>query len=230
MNHSRIISLTLVVLILTACFEDAVAQPPPPWALGDRLYLTGTLVDWATGHGILPTDGELWGEMNAGNDEGEYGELIAVGHVRPDASFEFSGLCRGSETDMGCIVVPVAEALCGGLTTSEPRLNMALIGAIHVPGLAVSEPPPPRPKGWVYISTEKPKGIWHDTNKRAYTFAYADRDAKVKGSCVFGLVDLDLHKGWNSLKLHPTQGVEVKTAAIPADAKWWFFNAYTMDQ
>jgi hypothetical protein len=218
--------------LLAACANAVASTPPnkPSWALGDTLHVTGTLMDWAAGHHeIPPTDGNLFGEMNiseAARDGLEDGELIALGKVQPDASFEFGGMCVGA--DPSCITVPVTDVLCGGLSTSDPKAAINIIHSIFVPGIPMSEPPPPRLSGWVYIKMERPTSVWDASRGHGYTYAYADHDVTVRGSCAhIGPIALDLRKGWNSLEWDPSGG-GFKTAAIPADARWWFFSSYTL--
>jgi len=224
MRHHWILGLAL--FILAGCFDGVTDKPPPtnpPWALGDKLHVTGTLVNWALGHAVPPTAELFYGFMFIGEDF-EEGIELAEGMVQSDGSFKFIDLC----IDKKFCARPVSDVLCGGLSVSDPQLGVSIIDAIEIDGLEVGDAwPPPRPVGWVIISTERPRNFEILYHGRTYTYAYADRNATVKGTCAFGPVELDLRKGWNSIERNPAAG-GYKTAAIPADAKWWFLNPYTM--
>jgi hypothetical protein len=225
MRHFWILGFAL--FILAGCFDGVTDKPlpvNPPWALGG-LHVTGTLVNWDLGHAVPPTAEVIDGFMFLGEDDLER-VGVAWGTVQEDGSFDFRGMCPvlGQNCEK-----PASEALCGGLSVSDSRLRMAVIDSIEIDGLEVGDAgPPPRPYGWVIISTERPRNFEILYHGRTYTYIYADRDATVKGSCDFsGPVDLDLRKGWNSVERNPKAG-GYTTAAIPAEAKWWFLNPYTM--
>ncbi|MDQ3398928.1 MAG: hypothetical protein M3511_14395, partial [Deinococcota bacterium] len=141
-----------LLLPLIACSNAVASNPPskPPWALGDTLHVTGTLMDWAAGHAIPPVEGNLFGEMNiseASRDGLEDGELIALGTVQADASFVFDGLCMRPDPSCIAVPMPVTDALCSGVSDSDPKAAIAILDSIYVPGIPVTEPPPPRPSG-----------------------------------------------------------------------------------
>lgn len=216
----RYIGLFLTLLVgLAACSGGTTPGDSAPWALGEKLDFSGTIVDWAKGDAIAPSDGTMTALSYATSNPD--GAVLGVGDIEADSSFTF-GL--DPEALFAGGGVSPDQALCVGLTLSNPQQKIVGVEDITVPS-DYEDGVHARPGGAVFISVGQPLT---PSMKALYTFFFASQDGTVKGTCtLFGAntaVDLDLRKGWNSVR-RDTSGF--KTAVIPQDAKWYFFNTLT---
>ena len=221
--------LVTLGILLCSCASVRSASPapgkPPPtgaasWALGEQPNFSGVIVDWAKGDAIAPGEGAIFATMYGTLVPD--GEVIGNGSIKADASFKF-GLNRGTDSANGSL--PPAQVFCSGLKLSNPRQKIAYVGEMEVLSL-YEEGVHARADGAIFVSVGKPLGAGM---KALYTFFYAGQQGTLKGSCNIDgvgsmLIDLDLHKGWNSVR-RDTRGF--KTSPIPKTAKWYFYNTLT---
>jgi hypothetical protein len=216
-NQSSTAFLVAFSLSLTAC--PTTPSVPPPWALGEQPNFSGTIEYWIKGDAIAPSDGGFFATMYGTGDP--EGTTVGVGSIKVDGRFTF-GLYKGAYTVPGGLAP--AQVLCSGLSLSNPQQRIANVDLMDVLSLYV-DGQHARPGGGVLISTAHPV----PATKGAYTFFYANQNGTIKGSCNIqdaGSVpyDLDLRQGWNTVRRDASG---FKTAAIPADAKWYFINTLT---
>lgn len=216
---------TLVLLAgmaLAACGQNT-GPSTPPWALGDGIpEFSGNIVGWAAGDAIAPADGGFFATTFVQDPEGDD---IGFGSIKADGSFTFGLQRHASNVGGGS---SIAQAVCAGLTASNPSQKIATVDILTVLSL-YQEGKHARPGGGIVISVGK---LTTPSFKEAYTFYYASADGSVKGSCPIEEVgpvafDLDLRKGWNTVRRDASG---FKTAAISKEAKWYFINPLTAGQ
>jgi hypothetical protein len=192
--------------------------------LGDEIpEFKGSVVDWARGDAIAPGEGGIFATSYAADPEGSD---IGFGSIKADGSFSFS-LQKGAVGAGGGVAV--SQALCPGLSASNPQQKIVAVDILSVLSL-YEEAKHARPGGGIVVSVGK---LTTAGFKEGYQFVYASADGVLKGSCSgeeFGgtaAIDLDLRKGWNTLRRDQSG---FKTAAISSEAKWYFINPLTAGQ
>lgn len=226
MKTALLVTLGILLCSCASVRSGGPAPGKPPltgaasWALGEQPSFSGVIVDWAKGDAIAPGEGTIFATMYGTSDP--EGAVIGNGSIRADASFKF-GLYRSAYPINGGL--PPAQVFCSGLKLSNTRQKIAYVGVMEVLSL-YEEGVHARPDGAIFVSVGKPLGA---EMKALYTFFYASQKGTLKGSCNIDgvgsmLIDLDLHKGWNSVR-RDTSGF--KTAPIPKTARWYFFNTLT---
>jgi len=215
--------LVAALLGLASCSANSTAVARPAWALGEQPNFSGTVQDWAKGDAIAPGEGGIFATTYPkGNPE-----VIEVGYglIHADGSFKF-GLQRGAAAASGG--VPPVKEQCPAVRISNPNQRFVLVHVLRVLDL-YEEGVHARPGGAILISIGKPIT---PAMQEVYTFVYASGNGTLKGQCALSggeslSLDLDLYKGWNSVKLNPN-APSFSTAAIPRAAKWYFINPLTV--
>lgn len=213
-------------LLITGLLSCNTSSPgggnaSPPWALGEQPNFSGKITYWDKADAIAPGEGGIFATMYGTGDP--EGTLIGVGSIKADGSFSFSFGYKSAYSAGGGL--PVAQVLCAGLSASNPQQKIANVDLMQVISL-YQDGVHARPGGGILISTAHPV----PASAGVYTFFYASQDGSLKGSCDVGddagptPFDLDLRKGWNSIRRDKGG---FKTAAIPAEAKWYFINPLT---
>jgi hypothetical protein len=214
--------LALAALLGTSA---AAAQGPVPWAMGDRVEFSGTLLGWDVADALGPSEAAIV----ADSFEVFPSVTIGTGSVAVDGTFTFA-LSGADVVDV--IADPVEEAFCEGMGTvtlevSEPALRVLAIDP-EVPSHH-EEGRRARPGGRIRIRTE---GLSTGSLIDQYGFVYAAADGVVDGSCseegIRIAFHLDLRRGWNSVRLSSDGGLRMTTAAIPEGAGWYLVNPLTL--
>jgi hypothetical protein len=221
MNHQN----TCTKLVLSLCFlllSLSFAQTPA-WALGEQPRFTGTITDWAKGDTIAPGEAMMYGRIPSGS--------IGYGPIKSDGSFSFNLMTATTITKLGYGHTPDLS-LCPSARRSNPRQTLIGVTTIDVEA-RYEDGVHARPGGVIVISVGRPADISKASGsslKAVYIFVHASASGTLKGTCTFngqtGSVNLDLRKGWNSVKIDPLH-LSFTTAAISKDAKWYFVNPNT---
>ena len=222
-----------LVLMITMYWCFSTAQTPA-WSLGEEPTFSGVIENWSIADGLSSGEGNMvvrnmpfFGESYS-NESQE----IGFGNIKQDGSFNLS-LTKDAA---GSFTTPDWYANCPTITPSNPSLKVATVTAIEVPEL-YEEKAHARPQGAVLISSV-PITANNIASRVTYMFIYADSEGTFKGTCIkntedysFNIVfDLDLHKGWNSLRFESLDAsYSFTTAAIPTEAKWYMVNALTLE-
>jgi hypothetical protein len=223
MNDRYTFTKKLFALLVAFFFSGFAFAQTPAWVLGEQPRFTGTIVDWTKGDAVAPGEAMMYGRnpFEAGS--------IGYGPIKSDGSFSFNLMT--TITKLGYEHTPDLS-MCPGAKRSNPRQKLVGVTTIDVEAL-YKDGVHARPGGAIVISVGRPADLSKASGsslKAVYIFVHASSSGTLKGTCTFngqtGSVDLDLRKGWNSVKIDPIR-LSFITAAISKDAKWYFINPLT---